>query len=470
MPETQTKDVLDKLSKNLNDIITEYEPRIKQLEDDQKGSSEDKEIVANLSKENASLVDKVKKTQEELVTRAAEIKAIQEDLTKQAKESEDLKVSLQKRMAQNGQQGAAFKTPGLRVYDMIKDRDGDHAKALSRVRRSQGSNYVMEFPSWGLSKQHREVVPMITPANLLTAAASMLEKTITNADISAGDTVDYMRVPGIVGPGERALLIRDLIPVGTTQSDTVRFVRETGLTDSAGPQTGSGGNGQGELKGETNFDFTAATANVETIAHFVVIALQLLDDAVGLQSYIDSRGRYLLLLEEEDQLLNGDGTSNNLDGINTQATAYDSSLETTIGVVSATNIDRLRVAMYQVIESEFPPTGVVLHPLDWASVELTKDGENRYIFAMPQQIAQPRIWGLPVAVSLSQPIGEFTVGSFALGAQIWDRMSAAVAISTEDSDNFRRNLATMRFEERLALTVYRTLAFVNGPFTAASGS
>lgn len=469
MPEVKTEEVLSKLSKNLNDIITEYEPRIKELEEGLKGSAEDKQIVANLSKENAELVDKVKAAQEELTTRASEIKAVQEELAKQAKDAEDLKVALQKRLAQNGQQSAAFKTPGLSIYEQIKDASSEDAKALVNVRRNQHKSHLFQFPSWGLSKQHREVVPMITPAHLLAQTVATLEKTITNADASAGDMVDYMRVPGIVGPGERALLIRDLIPVGTTMSDVVRFVRESAVTDNAGPQTGSGG-GQGDLKNESDFDFTAATANVETIAHFVVIALQLLDDAVGLQSYIDSRGRYLLLLEEEDQLLNGDGANNNLNGINTQATAYDSTLETTIGVSNTSNLDRIRVAMYQVIASEFPPTGVILNPLDWAGIEMTKDTQARYIFAMPQQIAMPRIWGLPVAVSLSQPAGEFTVGSFALGAQIWDRMSAAVAISTEDSDNFRRNLATMRFEERLALTVYRTLAFVNGPFTAASGS
>ncbi len=429
--------LLKDLQKNLTDIMEDLEPRIKELEASQKGASEDKLIVAKMSEDNAKFVD--------------QLQALKDAAEKAQEDMDALQENVQKRLAEGGRDSAAFKTPGVQVYEQIKAGSEEFAE----LRRNKGKGLI-EFPHWGLHKAHRDIVPLIVPGST---------KAITNAANSAGDTVDYMRVPGIVGPGERSLIIRDLLPVGTTQSDTVRFVRETALTDAAAPQAG-----QGTDKGESDFDFTAATATVQTIAHYVIIATQLLDDAVGLQSYIDGRMRYLLLLEEEDQLLNGDGTGNNLNGINTQATAYDDTLEATLGLSSPTDIDILRVAMYQVVASEYPPTGIILNPLDWAGIELTKDSQGRYIFANPQAAASPRMWGLPVAVSLSQPSGEFTVGSFALGAQVWDRMAAAVAISTEDSDNFRKNLATMRVEERLALTVYRTLAFVNGPFTPASGS
>ncbi len=442
MPEPKNlSETVAKLSKNLVEITGTLEPRIQELEAAGKGSAEVKEVVDKMSVDNAAFVDQIETIQKAIKEAADGEKQFREDMTR--------------KLAEGRTTSAAFKTPGLRLYEKAKEEED----FLAKVQRGQGSIYL-RFPHWGLFKSQRDIIPLIIPGGELT-------KVITNAQASAGDAVDYMRIPGIVGPGERSLIVRDLLPVGTTSSDTVRYVREELVTDNAAPQAG-----QGVTKGESDFDLEAVTATVQTIAHFVVIATQLLDDAVGLQSYIDSRMRYLLLLEEEDQLLNGDGTGNNLSGLKTEATAYDSALEVTLGISSVTDIDRVRVAMYQVASgSEFPPTGVVMNTLNWAAIELTKDTDGRYIFVNPQNQTAPRLWGIPVAVTLSQPQHDFLVGSFALGAQIWDRMDAAVAISTEDSTNFRQNLATLRVEERLALTTYRPLAFVNGTFgTAGSGS
>jgi HK97 family phage major capsid protein len=68
-------------------------------------------------------------------------------------------------------------------------------------------------------------------------------------------------------------------------------------------------------------------------------------------------------------------------------------------------------------------------------------------------------------------VDKFLVGAFNLGAQIFDREAVNVEVSTEDSDNFRKNLVTILCEERLALAVYRPEAFVKGDFSdAGAGS
>jgi HK97 family phage major capsid protein len=76
----------------------------------------------------------------------------------------------------------------------------------------------------------------------------------------------------------------------------------------------------------------------------------------------------------------------------------------------------------------------------------------------------PRIWGKRVVATNSIAAGTFLVGAMSMGAQIWDRMDAAVQISYEDGDNFKKNMATLLAEERLALTVYRPAAFIKGTF------
>src|SRR3546814_8134986 len=71
------------------------------------------------------------------------------------------------------------------------------------------------------------------------------------------------------------------------------------------------------------------------------------------------------------------------------------------------------------------------------------------------------------ALPISMTAGNFLTGAFRLGAQIFDRQDARVEVSTEDSDNFRKNLVTILAEERLALAVYRPEAFIRGGFAAA---
>ncbi|RYD68013.1 MAG: phage major capsid protein [Sphingomonadales bacterium] len=281
----------------------------------------------------------------------------------------------------------------------------------------------------------------------------------TDADGSAGDLVVEQRV-GLVPGVERRLTIRDLLMPGRTSSSSIQYPKETGFTNSADTHTETAGS----AKPQSEIKFDLVTSTVTTIAHWVLATRQILDDAPMLQSYIDGRLRYGLKLVEEDQLLNGGGTGTDLNGIYTQATALSAN---PMVVASPTKIDVIRVAMLQAALAEFPPNGVVLHPTDWAGIELTKDTAGAYIIGNPQDSAQPRLWGLPVVGTQAMTIDKFLVGSFGMGAQIFDRADATVEISTEDSDNFRKNLVTILAEERLALAVYRPEAFVKGDFSDA---
>ena len=109
-----------------------------------------------------------------------------------------------------------------------------------------------------------------------------------------------------------------------------------------------------------------------------------------------------------------------------------------------------------------------MSPTDWHHLELTKDNENRYLIAAPTSRLPPMIWGLPVVESDGMTNGDFLVGAFRLAATLFDREDAAILLSTEDQDNFVTNRVTILCEERLALTVFRPLAFVYGGFPAGS--
>ncbi len=286
---------------------------------------------------------------------------------------------------------------------------------------------------------------------------AIISSLTTDANGSAGDLLVEQRIP-MLSAVERRMTVRDLLTPGRTSASSIQYPKETGFTNSAATHTETGGT----AKPQSEIKFDIVTATVTTIAHWVQATRQILDDAPMLQSYIDGRLRYGLAYAEEAQLLNGDGTGTNLNGIYTQATASTANLAV---VASPTFLDVLRYAMLQASLAEFPATGIVLHPTDWAKIETTKDSAGNYILGDPASLAQPRIWGLPVVATQAMTIDKFLVGAFRMGAQIFDRQDARVEISTEDDQNFRKNLVTILAEERLALAVYRTEAFVKGDFS-----
>ena len=107
-----------------------------------------------------------------------------------------------------------------------------------------------------------------------------------------------------------------------------------------------------------------------------------------------------------------------------------------------------------------------MHPTDWYNIEIAKVGasDDRYVVGNPRDMMGPTLWGIPVVITNSITAGTFLIGSFALGAEIKDREQATIEVSRENSDNFVKNMITILAEERIALVVYRTEAFITGAF------
>jgi len=297
-------------------------------------------------------------------------------------------------------------------------------------------------------KANLEIKATITSAN-------------TNAAGSAGDLVQTTRLAGIIAPPDRKLTIRDLLMQGRMDGNALEYVKETGFTNNAGMVA------EAALKPQSDIQFDLVSTTAKVIAHYMKASRQILDDASQLQSYIDGRLRYGLAFREEQQILNGDGTGQNLLGIIPQATAY--ARPTGVTPSSETIIDTLRYAMLQAVLAEYPASGHVLNPIDWASIETLKDTTGQYIIGNPQGTLNPTLWGLPVVATQALTAGKFLTGAFSMGAQIFDRWLSRVEVATENEDDFVKNLVTILAEERLALAVYRPEAFVYGDLAPVVG-
>ncbi|EHD7146179.1 phage major capsid protein [Salmonella enterica] len=282
---------------------------------------------------------------------------------------------------------------------------------------------------------------------------------VNAALISSGvaeGVVEPQRLPGIDTTPKQRLFIRDLIAPGRTSSPAIFWVQQTGFTNKAAVVA------ENTTKPYSDIAFATKITPVTTIAHMFKASKQILDDFAQLQSTVDAEMRYGLKYVEEQEILFGDGTGVHLHGIVPQASAFSAEFK----VEQQNGIDDLRLAMLQAQLARFPASGHVLHFIDWAKIELTKDTLGRYILANPSGLTGPTLWGLPVVATEAAAFkGKFLTGAFNAGAQIFDREDANVVISTENADDFEKNMISIRCEERLALAVKRPEAFIYGSLT-----
>jgi Predicted phage phi-C31 gp36 major capsid-like protein len=391
------------------------------------------ELAAEIKAEHRQAVDAVKAIAEEALGKAKAGETLANSIKEQADDALIKMNTLGEQLAQIEQKLARGGGNGP-----------DEKKSIGQ--QFIESDGLKAFQEAGFSKQARgadmRVKATITSATTDTAGA-------------AGAGVAPTRLPGVLMLPDRRLTVRDLISPGQMDGNTLEYVRETGFTNNAAPVA------ETAAKPESDLKFDVVTTSAKVIAHWMKASKQILDDFAQLRSIIDNRLLYGLAYVEEQQLLNGDGTGQNLHGILPQASAYAVPAGFT-PPTPMTQIDVLRIAMLQAALAEYPATGHVLNPIDWTSIETLKDADGRYIIGNPQGTIAPTMWGLPVVQTQAMAAGTFLTGAFRLGAQLFDRWDARIEVGYVN-DDFTKNLVTILGEERLALAVYRPEAFVSGP-------
>lgn len=267
---------------------------------------------------------------------------------------------------------------------------------------------------------------------------------------------------------QRPNRVRDLFPQATTSANLIDYFRVLGLDNdgrgNAAPVKERDGEAFG-LKPKSALRFESAQAPVRTIAHWEAAHRNVLADEPQLQSIINNELLYGLALEEDDQILNGDGTGENLLGVlNTP------NIQKYTGVAGDQMSDQLRKSATLSILANYPGTGFVLHPLDWEKIELQKaSGDGQYMLTSNVAIgASTQVWRQPVVESPAMAEGTWLTGAFGIGAQLYDRALASVRIAEQHSDFFVRNAVAVLVEERLALSVKRPESFVVGSFAAGA--
>jgi HK97 family phage major capsid protein len=333
-------------------------------------------------------------------------------------------------------------------------------------------NWLGQFPSGRIAEGAKGIQspPIEFALSDVARGAGGAKALITGgSDTSGGSLVqnDWRGLIDGLGQFVRPLVVADLVTAGQTQSDTIEYARVTGFTNNASPvpeatsaaTIGDGTGGTvtpvvGGRKPESGLALQKVSATVKTIAHWIPATKRALSDAGQVRTLIDEFLRYGLAEELEDQILTGNATGENFEGIlNTpgvQAQAWDTDLLVTLR--------RARTLVR--IGGRTVPTAFLLNPIDMEKVDLLRNTHGDFYFGGPTQApnAQPSVWGLPRVEAEAMPPGVGLVGNFRQ-AVLWDREQAAIQVSDSHSDFFVRNLVAILAEMRAAFGVIRPLAF-----------
>lgn len=270
-----------------------------------------------------------------------------------------------------------------------------------------------------------------------------VKNTLTGSDA----TVAPDRRPGIVPGASNILTIESLYAHIPTSSNAIEYTKEASFTNSAAEAA------EGAAKAESALTWALVNMPVSTVAHWIKISRQLAMDNVALAAYVEARMRYGVQRKVETQLVAGDGVAPNISGFmdtgNFTAHGY---LSGALGSVLP-KLVLIRKMIGDLEVAGYAPDAIVLNPADWATIEieLLTTAANSVRVAVDAN-GVTRLFGVPVVKSVGMAADSFAVGNFRQHGNIYDREGVVVQMSESDSDNFTKNLITLRAERRLALT------------------
>jgi len=369
-----------------------------------------------------------------------------------------------KTLGKTSDETAAALRVAEKSFDQVtSDFEGRIQEVEKRMQRPGGvGSVVAQMKSAGQvfieSEAYKAAIEKGMKRTDAVDVTQLILKDLSSAANSVGAVATSQRLPGIIrDPADRQIHVRDLMTVAQTVSGSIEYyVDYTGFDNQAGPQSV-----ELALKNKSDLVLEERVSAVKTIAHHVIASRQVLDDAAMLRSYIDGRLRNGLALEEDKQILYGDGTGGALTGIFNTTGVQDQGTRAPADDL----VTHIRKAMTKSRLSNYMPNGIVLNPEDWESIELLKNDGGDFIWLQYMAMSnESRVFRIPVIETNAIDPGQFLLGNFDLAATLWDRQQASVRLSDSHADLFVRNGVAILGEQRIALTVDRPSAFVKGSF------
>jgi HK97 family phage major capsid protein len=345
---------------------------------------------------------------------------------------------------------------------------GAYGRPMSPGEIFTSSEHYKALFGPGGSRGEQWTIPPIEIAGPAAFKGTLLEGSGAPGSGSGGGLVPSpMVVPGVVQTLFFPLNAEQLFDSGITDSNTVRYIVEGTAV------SGAGGVAEGGTKPESNLGLSTKDEPVKKVATFLPISDELLEDAAGIQQFLNGRLGFFIAYEVERELWRGASGGNEVQGLLTSRG---------VPVYTGGTADNKAVQIFKALNSMrgsafIEPEWIVMNPTDYQVIRLLTDTAGQFFGGGPflgpygnvsdvtsGNNVSPGItdtlWGKPLYVSaaVGGP-GTAVIGTRA-NAKVWNRGGLQVTASNSHSNYFQMDLVALRAERRLALSVYRASGFV----------
>lgn len=267
--------------------------------------------------------------------------------------------------------------------------------------------------------------------------------------------------------------LRDVINTRTSNGGSILWNRETAETDAAAPKP------FGTAQPQTSKTLTRQESTFRTLTNFYTMPEEYMDDITAFESYISNRLMMDLLDLESRQILTGNNSGNNYNGINTFATAltddtgYGDWANSVGSSTSSANRYDVLVAVGSILEqADFTPGCIILNPFDYNQIAITKSNDGDYAFRYQKDPGTGKVatylnTGVQVVKSNAQAANTWTV---------FDKMSLeyvmreGVAVEFDrNANDFAANNISIRAQLRGNIADWLPSGALTGTFTGATG-
>lgn len=366
-------------------------------------------------------------------------------------------VELKAKAASIEEANALFKSMGT-AREAVKSAEVETPAPAGSLGEQVAAEFMKSgaLGALGESREH-------TRAEFYASKAPGDPTTTTNAVTGTGLSTVLTDVDkNVVTPYHLPLSVSSWLSKGTVSGNSVSYFVANEWTSSSGRPGVVGENGK--KPGATAPAFDTKTVPLRKIAGWVCLSDEMAEDAAFLASVINEQLLYELARAEEEQIISGTGTGNDLTGILTTQGIFSETMASAKATDVLESIYKMKTQIKTA--SGLDADAIIINPADIATLRLAKDENGQYFFGGAgygmygngAYEPETRIWGIPVIVSNAVPVKTVLIGN-STGATVYRKGGVRVEVSNNVNDDFLYNRFRTLAEERVTLAVKQPKAF-----------